>query len=1197
PGEPFPLTRVQHAYWIGRAGGFDLGGVGCHFYYEHDAAGLDVERYEAAWNRLIARHGMLRAVVTAEGENVVLESVPRYRIPVTDCRDAPPERCAEVLAGLRARLEQRVAPGDRWPLVEVHVVLLPGGTARVALSVDVLVLDSASYMVLDRELATLYRDPDAELPPIGVTFAECVAAVQARAGSPAHRRAEAYWHARLETLPPAPALPAVAGPGAPRFTRRRAEIRPEHWTRLQARAAELGVTPTAVLLAAYADVLAAWSGDERFTITLTVFDRPPIHPDVDKVVGEFSSLLLLEIDRTVQPTPAGRARAVQERLFADLDHREYSGLEVLAEQARRTGEQRNVPVVFTGMLGLQDLGGPTPHEHDWLGPVVYGVSQTPQAWLDHQVFELRGALVLQWDLNEAVLDAAAAGTAFAAYERWLTRLAEDPGVWDDPAAGPRLDEPPTGATADPDGGGDGEDAALTTDRTGRRDAGPGTAGPDPGGPGGTGSGDAVAQLAAVWGELLGLDPAEITPDATFLTLGGDSLLAVRMAAEIRRRLGVGLALPQIRPTLTIAELADLVRARPGDPARRGTTVRMRRRLDRDAPFGLLPLQQAYFVGQYGGYELSYPSVHAYTDILLRGVDPDAAPAALDDAVRRVVAHQPMLRARLLPDGTQRILPVDDQSVYAPVRTLDLRSASPEEARRRLDALREEMTRSGPDPTTGAGYDVRLTFLPGGEGRLHVSLSLLTCDGWSGAVFDREMFTYVTDPNVVLPPLLVDFGDYVRAMDRLRETPEWRADRDWWTARLPELPDAPPVPTVRDPGEVDAAMMGMREFRLDGESWSVLRAACARRNVTPASALAGAYAEALARLTGEPRFLLTSLQFHRVPLHADVDRMIGPFSSTALLAVELTGAGTFGDVAARLQAEVGDSLAHNLVSGVEVARELARLRGTRRPLAPVVFQSTLGLDGALGGDLPRSAGPLGELVTTDYWQQVRTPQVWLECRVFELREQLVVNFAVVEELFAPGVVDGLVAEVQARVASLVDGSGWECAVQLPAPGGPAGSGAVAGAGATGTAAGTGTARHPAPGPPADELERTVARTWAAVLGEDLCDAGTVDRTADFFALGGDSLLAVRMLTRLAAGHGHAPSPREFLAAPTIAGLAAALQARDTGGGADAGAGAGGGAGAGSGPDARIAVPLAEGSRPDRTPLFLLHPSGGDVVCYA
>ncbi|WP_284117640.1 non-ribosomal peptide synthase/polyketide synthase [Streptomyces fragilis] len=87
--------------------------------------------------------------------------------------------------------------------------------------------------------------------------------------------------------------------------------------------------------------------------------------------------------------------------------------------------------------------------------------------------------------------------------------------------------------------------------------------------------------------------------------------------------------------------------------------------------------------------------------------------------------------------------------------------------------------------------------------------------------------------------------------------------------------------------------------------------------------------------------------------------------------------------------------------------------------------------------------------------------------------------------------------------------------------------------------------PAPGPdgfaargervaPRTRAERLVAAAWADVL--DVAEPGAED---DFFALGGDSLLAVRVTARLRAAFGQDVSPRLLFTHPTVAALAAEL----------------------------------------------------------
>ena len=110
--------------------------------------------------------------------------------------------------------------------------------------------------------------------------------------------AQEYWADRM--LPPPPALPAVPAP----LRRRLLELDAETWAELRARAAWEGIAPAAMILAAVADGLAAWSREPRFTVDLSLAGTPLWLP--------------LELDGAA-PGPFGeRARTVQERLRRDL---------------------------------------------------------------------------------------------------------------------------------------------------------------------------------------------------------------------------------------------------------------------------------------------------------------------------------------------------------------------------------------------------------------------------------------------------------------------------------------------------------------------------------------------------------------------------------------------------------------------------------------------------------------------------------------------------------------------------------------------------------------------------------------------------------------------------------------------------------------------------------------------------------------
>ncbi|MFD6149912.1 amino acid adenylation domain-containing protein [Streptomyces sp. NPDC060243] len=425
--EPFPLTDVQTAYLRGRDSGFALGGVGTWHYSEFDGPDVDLDRLARAWNRLVRRHGMLRAVVAEDGTQRVRASVPDVRVAVEEADAAGADTA---LAALRERMSRQVRDPGSWPLFALAALRYPGEDGRtrtrLAVGLDYLVLDALSLTTLYAELNTLYDDPDASLPALSLTFRDYLTSLAPDPATVA--RAREHWSGRLAELPPAPELPLATEPALldePRFTRRRLKLAAGRWRAVKERAARHGLTPATVLFAAYGEVLAAWSGADAVAVTLTLFNRREVHPDVHRVLGDFTSLAPAAYRRAAASW-LERLRETQARQAADLDHQDVPVAWLLRETARRPGP--GAAVVFTGALGVGDasLSGPATS----FPPKVWGLSQSPQVCLDNQVTEEDGALVVTWDavddlFHEGVLDA-----MFAAYAELLDHLAD--GDWDAP---------------------------------------------------------------------------------------------------------------------------------------------------------------------------------------------------------------------------------------------------------------------------------------------------------------------------------------------------------------------------------------------------------------------------------------------------------------------------------------------------------------------------------------------------------------------------------------------------------------------------------------------------------------------------------------------------------------------------------------------------------------------------------------------
>ena len=252
---------------------------------------------------------------------------------------------------IRERLSHRRLRVENGEVFDVALTLLNGDRTRVHINVDLLVADLASIRILLTDLVHLYERPEEPLPILNYGFADYLASSAPAARTRAAARE--YWQARLHELPGGPQLPLAIDPDqvmTSRFVRRAHRLSPQRWERFTRQARQHGITPAMALASAYAEVLGAWSAAPRFVLNLPLFDRQPLHPDVDQLVAHFTNLLLLEVDVSGSCSFAQRARAVQSQFHDDVEHAEYSAVDVLRDARQVRGDRLAAPVVFASNL-------------------------------------------------------------------------------------------------------------------------------------------------------------------------------------------------------------------------------------------------------------------------------------------------------------------------------------------------------------------------------------------------------------------------------------------------------------------------------------------------------------------------------------------------------------------------------------------------------------------------------------------------------------------------------------------------------------------------------------------------------------------------------------------------------------------------------------------------------------------------------
>ncbi len=400
-------------------------------YFEQDLAGLDVERFEHAVNRVIERQPMLRTVVRSDGRQQVLAEVPRYRVELVDLRHLEPSEREATLAEACEELSRAGMQPETWPAFSIRVHHVAAGAYRIHLALPLLLSDLQSDRVLFHEIDTFYRNPDAVLPELRIHFRDYVQSLAILRQSAAYQRAESYWRERLSQLPTAPALPRAAASeieGEATFVRHEAVLPRPAWERIKKRARAAGLTSSAIVAAAYADAIAAFSETAHFCLNLLYLDRPPVHPQIDQLIGNFGTTLMLEVDNRESDSFANRANRLQAQLWRDLEHVQVSGVQVLRELGRRgSSAASSVPIVLASTLHLSaDEIAPD----SVLGSLVMNRLHTPHVWIDHQVNEAHEGLSFRWDVREGVFPAGLSAAMFAVYCDLLEQLAAGSG-WDE----------------------------------------------------------------------------------------------------------------------------------------------------------------------------------------------------------------------------------------------------------------------------------------------------------------------------------------------------------------------------------------------------------------------------------------------------------------------------------------------------------------------------------------------------------------------------------------------------------------------------------------------------------------------------------------------------------------------------------------------------------------------------------------------
>ncbi|MGJ4889468.1 non-ribosomal peptide synthase/polyketide synthase [Bradyrhizobium sp. HKCCYLRH3099] len=322
---------------------------------------LDAPALDGALTTLMARHESLRSTVElkADAPIQIIRPASAFRLLHDDLSDlAPADRDAALATRLDGLVQNRFDLSRDLPL---HAVLVRLGPERHVLAVVIhhIAFDGWSSGVFFGELARLYEAARsgavAQLPELSVQYADYALwhrQLLADPNGPIPREL-AYWRTALTDAPARLELPLdLPRPTTPRH--------PAGFIHLHHDASEVaaweglarrhGVTLFMVLHAAFATVLARWSGSDDISIGTPIANRT--RREFEGLIGFFVNTLVLRLRLADDPTLAELLARVRETDLAAFAHQTLP-FEQLVEELQ-PARQLGVSPLFQAMLALQN---------------------------------------------------------------------------------------------------------------------------------------------------------------------------------------------------------------------------------------------------------------------------------------------------------------------------------------------------------------------------------------------------------------------------------------------------------------------------------------------------------------------------------------------------------------------------------------------------------------------------------------------------------------------------------------------------------------------------------------------------------------------------------------------------------------------------------------------------------------------------
>lgn len=493
---------------------------------------LDADLLQSCFKDLVGRHEILRT--SFQDVDGVLKQIIHSdvdfaleRSAIDQLDDNERERR---ITSVVAETIGRAWDLTRAPLIRAHLIATGPDQHVLVMAMHHIVSDGQSFANIQRELwesySRLRQGERATLADPDLQFADYADWQRNWVTSEAAEAQRAFWRGTLSgQLPvldfPLDHAPSFGGDGRGEVLE--VPLAGDLEAKLRKRVADENCTMFAVTAAAFAALLSRYSGQYDILFGSPIANRTA---ETETMIGPFSGPLALRFGLTGESTLSNVLAQVRDGLMDALSNVEYPFERILEDVDVRGVAGRNPLFQFyflyqKAFVREQEIDGLR------MKPLPAKAMATPYE-LQLGLIERETGITAQLVYNPVLLDRPTIDSIAAYYLDVLAHFASDPGLVLDALPAPQV-KPESYRLA----AGEETQQSFVAPRT-----------------------ETEARLAEIWAELF--KRPEIGVNDDFFALGGRSILAARLIAQVAREFGVRLNISVLVRSRTIAQLGSLL---------------------------------------------------------------------------------------------------------------------------------------------------------------------------------------------------------------------------------------------------------------------------------------------------------------------------------------------------------------------------------------------------------------------------------------------------------------------------------------------------------------------------------------------------------------------------------------------------------------------------------------------------------------